>query len=178
MTTKTGKLVIAVNVGLAFCTANALASNAPNLLLPGGSSTFGESRSVSDEYSTGEAKDKAGIKTKEIKNKDTKIKDTTTKETDTKKDSKIQGDLVALDEAFLLFLAELEDVDGDLLHPVDVNTELERSLKTKTQPSTDLIEKVNENKQSDSGNQIGKEPPSKSEVKGNTASAKSQAPKR
>lgn len=176
MTTKTSKLVIAIKIGLACCTANALANHAPEFLLSEASSTLVESRFVSDTDVTGEVEDKKkteiktkGIKTKDSRAKDTKNKNTMSKDDYANKDSTSQGGLVALDEAFLLFLAEVEDVDGDLLHPVDVDTELEGSFKTKTQSSTGSIKKVNENKQSDSGNQNGKEPLSKIEVKGNTA---------
>ena len=49
----------------------------------------------------------------------------------TKQIAKANKKIEALDESFLLFLAELEDVDGELLHPVDIKVKKEKKEKTK-----------------------------------------------
>jgi hypothetical protein len=55
-----------------------------------------------------------------------------------KPDKKIEP----LSEAFLLFLAEMEEVDGDLIHPVDL-TETDAKQTNKKQLETQKREKLN-----------------------------------
>jgi hypothetical protein len=49
----------------------------------------------------------------------------------TKAVAKANKKIEALDESFLLFLAELENVDGELLHPVDIKEKKEKTKAIK-----------------------------------------------
>ena len=53
----------------------------------------------------------------------------TNMQTATKKTQAVK--IEALDESFLLFLAELEEIDGELIHPVDLKENKEKSKATK-----------------------------------------------